>query len=243
MLGSLSIRNPDTGLTVEVTIFESRISDQPTDHPAEDHQVVEQANDPAADPHAQRDRVNPPPEKMDPKLAEKAEFDVFEDLVRRRGGQRFGCAAWSRPSTWPPASGPVHPADNASFGLNFVKGYFGIWTQMVLVIGFAVLFSTFERARGDDRHAGDRRRRAVQRVHGRFGLWENLWRRPGGVDHRLFTQQNVMTEMDPGLTTTVAKMSDYVLLHFLRVVSAVIPSFGDFSYANWCRKVSMCLVT
>jgi thiol:disulfide interchange protein DsbD len=30
-------------------------------------------------------------------------------------------------------------ADDASFKLNFVKGYFGIWTQMVLVIAFGVL--------------------------------------------------------------------------------------------------------
>ena len=27
--------------------------------------------------------------------------------------------------------------------MNFVKGYFGIWLQMVLVIGFGVMFSTF----------------------------------------------------------------------------------------------------
>ncbi len=34
-------------------------------------------------------------------------------------------------------------ANDASVELNFIKGYFGIWLQMVLVIAFGVMFSTF----------------------------------------------------------------------------------------------------
>ena len=34
-------------------------------------------------------------------------------------------------------------ARDASFAWNFAKGYFGIWLQMVLLIGFGVTFSTF----------------------------------------------------------------------------------------------------
>ena len=34
-------------------------------------------------------------------------------------------------------------ARDASFALNFAKGYLGIWLQMLLVIGFGVMFSTF----------------------------------------------------------------------------------------------------
>ena len=34
-------------------------------------------------------------------------------------------------------------ARDASFALNFVKGYLGIWVQMLLVTSFGVMFSTF----------------------------------------------------------------------------------------------------
>lgn len=32
---------------------------------------------------------------------------------------------------------------NASFALNFAKGYIGIWLQMAVVTGLGVMFSTF----------------------------------------------------------------------------------------------------
>ena len=34
-------------------------------------------------------------------------------------------------------------AGDASFAVNFAKGYLGIWLQMLLVISFGVMFSTF----------------------------------------------------------------------------------------------------
>lgn len=239
VLGSLSIRNPDTGLTVEVRIFESM--EFQINQLIIPRKITKSSNKQLI---PQRIRTpngiqsNPPPEKMDPKLAEKAEFDVFEDLVSADGRTEI----WLRcldPAQYFGAGKPdlYIRADNASFGLNFLKGYFGIWTQMVLVIGFAVLFSTFL--------SGPVAMIATLGivVAGLFsGFMVDLayGKTYGGgpVESiiRLFTQQNVMTEMDPGLTTTVAKMSDYVLLHFLRVVSTVIPSFGNFSYANWVSE-------
>ncbi len=55
-----------------------------------------------------------------------------------------GCAAWSRRST----SGPARPTcicapPTPRSASTFFKGYLGIWLQMVLVIGFGVMFSTF----------------------------------------------------------------------------------------------------
>ena len=60
------------------------------------------------------------------------------------GSWRCGCNACRRPSisAWPrPIS--TSAARDASFALNFAKGYLGIWLQMVLVIGIGVMFSTF----------------------------------------------------------------------------------------------------
>ncbi len=78
---------------------------------------------------------------LDPK---GQELDLFKDLVDEEGnvevvmqclnsGQYFGMAA---PDLY------LRAAD-ASFKLNFLKAFFGIWLTMALVISFAVMFSTF----------------------------------------------------------------------------------------------------
>ncbi|NIL99327.1 MAG: hypothetical protein GTO62_20075, partial [Planctomycetales bacterium] len=43
---------------------------------------------------------------------------------------------------------------------------------------------------------------------------------------RLLTQQNLVTEMEPGMRTTVAQMLDGVLSYGLGVAAAVLPEFG-----------------
>ena len=50
---------------------------------------------------------------------------------------------------------------------------------------------------------------------------------------RLVRQENLMTELEPGLRTTAAKMADFVAEAGLRVISLILPPFSDFSYANW----------
>ncbi len=238
VLGSLSVRNPDTGLTVEVEIFESK--EFQINHLSIPRKITKFSSKQMISRRIRTPngvKLDPSPEKMDPKLAEKTEFDLFDDLVSNgkteiwlrclEPAQYFGAG---RPDLYVRAS-------DASFRLNFVKGYFGIWTQMVLVIGFAVMFSTFL--------SGPVAMLAtlgivVAGLFSSFMVDLAYGKTYGGgpVESviRLFTQQNVMTEMDPGLTTTVAKMSDFVLLHFLRAAAAVIPSFGDFSYADWVSE-------
>jgi hypothetical protein len=235
VLGSLSVRNPDNGLTVEVEIFESkefRINRLVIPRKITKFSSAQMIPQRTRTAHGVE--MSPAPEKMDPKLAEKKEFDLFEDLVSDgkvelwlrclEPGQYFGAA---QPDLYV-------RADDASFKLNFVKGYFGIWTQMVLVIAFGVMFSTFLSgpvamlATLGIVMAGLFSSFMVELAYGKtYG--------GGPVESviRLFTQQNVMTEMDPGLTTTVAKMTDYVLLHFLQAVAAIVPAFGNFSYADW----------
>jgi len=235
VLGSLSVRNPDNGLTVEVEIFESkefRINRLVIPRKITKFSSAQMI--PQRVRTARGVEMSPAPEKMDPKLAEKKEFDLFEDLVSNgkvelwlrclEPGQYFGAA---QPDLYV-------RADDASFKLNFVKGYFGIWTQMVLVIAFGVMFSTFL--------SGPVAMLATLGIvvaglfsSFMFDLAHGKTYGGGPVESviRLFTQQNVMSEMDPGLTTTVAKMVDYVLLHFLQAVAAIIPAFGNFSYADW----------
>ena len=50
---------------------------------------------------------------------------------------------------------------------------------------------------------------------------------------RLLSQKNVSTELDPGLGTSVTVMVDAVLEFGLRIMSAILPPFADFSNANY----------
>ncbi len=103
-------------------------------------------------------------------------------------------------------------ARDASFAGNFVKGYLGIWLQMVLVLALGVMFSTF--------------------LSGPVALLATLGTVVGGMfsDYiaelatgkiigggpfesfvRILTQQNMISEMEPGLQTNVAQVSDHVM--------------------------------
>jgi hypothetical protein len=125
-------------------------------------------------------------------------------------------------------------AGDASFALNFVKGYLGIWLQMLLVIGLGVTFSTFLSgpiavlATSGVLLAGMVVDFIAQLAAGLI---------PGGGPLealiRLVTHQNVVSEMEPGLRTTVAKMFDGVVTFLLGLVAAVMPAFGRLNFAEY----------
>jgi len=68
---------------------------------------------------------------------------------------------------------------------------------------------------------------------------------------RLVTQDNLVSELEPGLRTTAAKMADRAFEQVLRGVVAAVPSFAEFSYADFvadgfhipCDRVLMGLAT
>jgi hypothetical protein len=238
VLGSLAVRNPRTGLIVETEIFESKDF------------TITKAFVPRVIPKAKVSRArvvprkiqvpgggveyDPPRESLNRSLADKREFDLFEDLVA--GGEVEVWLQCLEPSQYFGASQPdlyLRAAD-AWFGLNFVKGYFGIWLQMVLVIGFGVMFSTFL--------SGPVAMLATSGalVGGFFSeFMAKLARREvigGGPFEaliRLVNQDNLMIDLEPGLQSQVAQLADRVAEAGLFVTSSILPPFGDFSYANW----------
>jgi hypothetical protein len=125
-------------------------------------------------------------------------------------------------------------ASDGYFLLNFAKGYFGIWLQMLLVIAIGVMFSTFL--------SGPVAMLATlgALVGGFFN--DFMFRLATGQTYgggpaesviRLLTQANVTSEMEPGLRTTVAQTLDRVLEFGLRLIAAVLPDFGRFSFADY----------
>ncbi len=125
-------------------------------------------------------------------------------------------------------------APDAYFAVNFAKGYLGIWLQMVLVIGLGVMFSTFLSGPiALVATLGTMVGGFFSQFMGRLGAGEVIGGGPLEALIRLLTQQNLITEMEPGLRTRVAKMVDPVLQKVLSAASSVLPNFGEFSFADY----------
>ena len=235
VLGSLAVRNPKTGLTVEVEIFESmEFAIKKVSLPRRIVNYSSKQIIPRKTATPQGMVISPAPDQYDPALLKKTEFDLFRDLS---DNGRF--EVWLRCLEPAQYFGAAQPdlyirAGDASFELNFVKAYVGIWMQMVLMIAFGVMFSTF--------------------LSGPVALTATLGALIGGLFNdfmsqlahhqvigggpteaavRILRQQNVVSDLDPGLGTTVVKMMDVPLEYFLRLMSSILPSFGDFSYSGF----------
>lgn len=165
---------------------------------------------------------------------EKTEFDLFADLVQDgrveiwlrclEGAQHFGAA---QPDLY-------LRAGDASVELNFIKGYFGIWLQMVMVIALGVMFSTL--VSGPVAMVAT----AAALLGGFFrdfmvGIADKsvLGGGPAEAFHRLLTQENVMSEFDAGMATGFIQMLDTVWRGFLFVFASVLPPFAEFSCSNY----------
>jgi hypothetical protein len=53
---------------------------------------------------------------------------------------------------------------------------------------------------------------------------------------RLITQQNVVSDMEPGMRTRLAQMTDNVLEYGLWGASKVLPDFSRLSFADWVAR-------
>lgn len=198
--GSIVLRNPDTGLASEDIYFGAR------EYYADTHFI----------PRKLLDREGNPVDLWDD-LVVGGEIDVEVSCLD--GGQYFGMA---------PADLYLRARD-AAFWQNFVKGYLGIWMQMVLVIALGVMFSTF--LTGPVAMLAT----AATIIAGFFTgfiLDLSAGRTYGGgpIESliRLVTQANVMVELDPGPARDVAKLGDQVFSYVLYAVGNVLPSFGQF---------------
>ena len=205
VLGTLWVRNPKTGKKAEVRLFESK----------------EFATDVQKIPSQFR---SPKGEMV----------DLFKDMVADGHVEiRLQCAEPAQ--YFGVAQGDLYlRAKNASFAWNFAKGYIGIWLQTLVVISLGVLFSTF--------------------LSGPVALLATLGTLIGGFFSefmfklatgqtygggpfesiiRILTQQNVTSEAEPGLRTTVAQTLDRAAEFGLWLLSHVLPDFGKFSFPEF----------
>ncbi len=123
---------------------------------------------------------------------------------------------------------------DVSFAWNFAKGYFGVWLRMVLVIGLGVACSTF--LSGPVALAatlGLTFAAFVTDFLAEVASGHLIGGGPLESLDRIFTQQNMTSELAPGLRTNVLKMLDPVLEKPLGVFAAMLPDFNRFDFANY----------
>ncbi|MEX1223570.1 MAG: hypothetical protein WEA31_03400, partial [Pirellulales bacterium] len=113
--GSLRIRNPDTGVSSRERIFV-----------AQEFEV---------------DRINIPRSMTS---VDGAPLDLFKDLVTEDGRVEVWLRCVNPGQYFGMAQADVYiRAPDASYTMNFIKGFAGIWLQMVMITAMGVLFSTF----------------------------------------------------------------------------------------------------
>ncbi|HEX4144886.1 MAG TPA: ABC transporter permease [Pirellulales bacterium] len=123
-------------------------------------------------------------------------------------------------------------ASDASFRVNFAKAFFGIWLTMLLVISFAVMFSTFL--------SGPVAMLATVAILVIGCFTENIYDLANGITQgggpfeslvRIVKQQNMTLEMEEGLTKTVVQSADSAMLFLMKGVASLLPDFSKFDEA------------
>ena len=161
-------------------------------------------------------------------------FDLFNDLVSDDGqlsiciqcleyGQNFGMA---QPDLY------IRAADG-SFELNFVKTYLGVWLQMVLVLSLGVMFSTF--VSGPVVLLGT----VFMVIAGVFSPFivelasgHIVGGGPLESAERIVTQDNMISQLPPGIKTSTIKAVDQATALAMRDFCAVVPEFNECSYGR-----------
>ena len=255
VMGSIMIRNPETGLTLEQQIFESQENETARlfiprkIHATKRAQVVPSVT------RRNGELVKYPPEdRRDFSGEAKSEFDLFEDFVAPESAlfiksgyeptavkntleiwvcclehqQYFGAA---QPDLY------LRQMDG-SFAWNFCKGYFGLWLQMVLVIVYGVLFSTF--------------------LSTPVAIFATLFVLMGGMFHtflislgtgtllgggpmeaaiRVFTQENLTIDLDlNSFEVILAGMVDSVFRWIIWLIAQMLPTLDHYEFSSYVAQ-------
>jgi hypothetical protein len=125
-------------------------------------------------------------------------------------------------------------AQSASFTVNFLKGFLGIWVQMLLVTSVGVMFSTFLSG-----PVAMLATAAVLVLGARLdfiqGVAQGTIEGGGPVESfiRIVQQRNATTAMEPGLTTDVVQAADKAFMWIMTAVTGLMPDFGKFDNVEY----------
>jgi len=168
-------------------------------------------------------------------------IDLFKDLVHN--GRLEVILQCLEPSQLLGVAAPdlYISAGEASFELNFAKGYVSIWCQVILVIGLGVMFSTFLSGPvamvttlgclvlgyfSDD----------IVKIFESLETGNRKLVAGGGPIEsfvRLITQKSITAPYDDSPTIEVMYWFDKVLMRFMTCWTDVLPDFGSYSTVHF----------
>jgi hypothetical protein len=205
ILGSLVLKNPKTGRASQIQTFTAK------DFLIDQRRIYRNLTDPTG-----------------------KSIDLFDDLVAD-GELEIWMQCLDDTQYFGVAQADIYlRASDASFTMNFVKSYLGIWVQMLLVTSFGVMFSTFLSG------AVAMMATLATLVVGFFTQFvfdvaRGAVQGGGPVESmiRLVKQQNVTVQLEPGLTTDVVQTIDVVFMFFMKSVTSLLPDFRQFSNVDY----------
>ena len=231
---NISLRNPKTGLFVDVTPFSTdefvtKSVFLPREIESTFSEILQRRS---RDEMTGREIKTPSNEDMQQysSLTGKDKYDIYEDLVDNGTVEIWLSCADSQQYIGVAKADLYVRARDASVEFNFVKGFFGIWQQMVLVIAYGVVFSTF--LSGPVTMVST----LGIMITGFFksyliniGLQQELGGGPFESFLRLIWQMNQVEDLPPGsYVAPFIKAADYVYGAFLALFGQAIPPLSDY---------------
>jgi hypothetical protein len=209
--GTITVKNPSTGL-----------SSEPRPFTATEYDVAQE--------------LVPRNLKALAKDGTLLDVDLFDKLVDPNGSVEIWVQCVDRSQYFGMAQPDVYlRGRDGLFVWNFLKGYLGIWFQMVILTCFGVVFSTF--LSGPVALFGT----LIVYMVGTFKeflLGVATGAEPGGGPFesmlRMITQKNLMVDLDMGpVVDRVVPMIDAVIMFFVGVAAKIFPDFGSFNTSRF----------
>lgn len=166
-------------------------------------------------------------------LIREGEFDLFDDYARN-GQLKLVLKCRDYNQYLGVAQGEVYfRSGDQPYWTNFVKGYLGIWCQMIIIISLGVAFSTFLNT--PITMLGS----LVLIIIGFFrefiqGLMSADNEGGGPIESfvRVVTQQNMVEEMDTSWTSTLIEQTDKGLIALLNGLTYLAPDFTRLNFSD-----------
>lgn len=233
IMGALYVRNPVTGLTAETHVFNSeKYTTKALNIPVEIDKSKVKTKPWVVKKMSDAESFEAKPTES---LANKDTYNLFEDFVVD-GKLEIWLQCLDSQQYFGAAESDLYlrSADSNVF-FNFFKGYLGLWQQMLIVIAFGILFSTFlsgpvaMASTFGILVAGFCKQLFIEIAH-----LEALGGGPIEAYTRLVDHDNMMIELPNTFSTHLGQTFDRIAAGFLSVIGLALPSFSDFNYYADC---------
>jgi hypothetical protein len=231
VLGSIAFRNPDVAVAKESAPDLRRFKEFETDSYTVPLKLKRIANVERVTSAAKEGKI-------------VEELDLFEDLVNDRGELEVLIRCAEPGQYYGAAQADVYiRANDGSFFVNFTKCLLSLWVQMVMIVTFGVLFSTFLSgpvaflASISTLVVGFFMSFIQEVVHGIYNPTDEMAYTGGGPIEsviRIMTQQNMQTELEIGpMLDSIIKKIDGVFAALLYSATFVIPDYTQFDSVDY----------